>query len=312
MSSTATAYRDSNPPASENRPRYFSRDEIAGLIPALDIPYRYKHTYGIYWRLCHAPDGTEIKLWKSTPQLARAAGICETTARAHLRAWRDRFDLIEFARDRSGRELKANTRRHAATYRMKTETLAGNRWPECKRCGHKHQAEQECGCDLGSRQGRFHTKGGGVLEKLVEKRTCRCRPASAPSLFRPQPVPVSTPAAPTRSQEPRSRISAERQPPALTPRQRAELGRRIEFYKDGQTRWLEEHGGYVVTLTPGDARYVKPLPQLYATLAGCKSMCQGDAARGFTSHGCSMGRAREAAHSMGYEVQGKSSDGNDP
>lgn len=94
--------------------------------------------------------------------------------------------------------------------------------------------------------------------------------------------------------------------PALTTRQRAELGRRIPWFQHGRTYIRPPEGGMPRQLARDDPHYIAPMSRQEAILAACKSMCEGfekDGEVELRSWGTSMERAIEAAESMGYKVE---------
>lgn len=185
MAATAPAYPNSEPRNSEKTRRYFSQEDLAELISYLPIKPNLQRSLLAWWKICTAPDGTEIRFLKPLKQQARAARICERTARYHRRAL-ERLQIVEIAH-------AANTIRRPATHRMKLETLVGRPWRYCPACGHRHQSESECGCQVKYGQ---------------NQRVCRCKPpldhSATPirpqreakhfSRHSPQRVPRSSPA----------------------------------------------------------------------------------------------------------------------
>lgn len=186
MAATALASHNSDGQNSEKERPLLLADDVKKLIGRLDIPHHLRRTLWVWWGICTQPHGREIRLWKGVDDFARAAQVCPRTARYHLRHF-ERMELIEVAVDSTGKKLVANTINRPTTYRLRNETLLRNRWPECRRCGHKHKSEHECGCNLPERVGSFYTKDGKRISKVVG-RTCRCKPSpnDAPTPIRPQ------------------------------------------------------------------------------------------------------------------------------
>jgi hypothetical protein len=191
MAATAQVSHNSDGQNSEKEHPLLLAEDVEKLISRLDIPHHLRRTLSIWWAICTRPYGREIRLWKGVNDFAQAAQICPRTARYHLRHF-ERAGLIEIAVDSRGKRLVANTVNRPTTYRLRNETLLRNRWPECKRCGHEHRSEQECGCHLPERRGSFYTKDGRRISKVVG-RVCRCKPPfhQTPTPIRPQRSPHS-------------------------------------------------------------------------------------------------------------------------
>lgn len=195
---TAQEYPNSDASQSGKNRDFLRREELPQLIARLDIPHTYRRSFATWWELCGSPDGRTIEFWKGQEEFARKAQICVRTARNHYRAF-ERFQLVEIAH-------KANSKFRPPVYRVKNETLQRNRWPECKRCGHKHQSDQECGCDMGPRRGRFHTKEG-VISKTIPHRICRCKPPRQAPVVPIRRPSRSSHSSPSPAQEPSSATS---------------------------------------------------------------------------------------------------------
>lgn len=177
---------------------------MAAMLTRLDIPFYLQRTFVVWWKVCTAPFGREIRFFTSIPEFARAARVCERTARYHVRKF-ERLELIEIAKNSEGKLLKQNTeRRRPVTYRLRTEVLVRNRWDKCTHCGHAHESGVECGCDMGERNGRFFAKDGRVVTKTV-RRTCRCKPL--------HPAIMPTPIRPPRGNQTSHRPSPDRSSP---------------------------------------------------------------------------------------------------
>lgn len=293
MAATAQDYLNSDGSQSGKNSRFYTAEEIADMLARLDVPFYLQRTFVIWWKACTAPFGREIQFFKSIPDFARAARICERTARYHVRKF-ERLELVEVAVTSEGKRLVQNTVRRPVTYRLRTETLVRNRWDKCARCGHNHATGAECGCDMGERRGRFRTKDGQVVSKVVH-RTCRCMPAhAAPTPIRPQrsshrssperpSPPAQDPAAPLASpttadpvhvappQRDHTRIN-EPPPGSRAEKRILDLRREVlakwDELKRGHTRHVEAVGGYGYDLSPDDSRYVAPVsPEKAWTMA---------------------------------------------
>lgn len=283
---TAQEYPNSDASQSGKNAPFFSQKQLEQLIRRLEIPHYLRRTFEIWWRVCTAPDGREIQLFESLPTFARAAQICERTARNHFRKF-ERLELMEIAVRSDGKRLVANSIRKSATYRLKTETLARNHWPECKRCGHKHAASNECGCSMGERKGRFRTKGGGILRKIVS-RTCRCKASmSAPIPFRPSRSSHSSPSpAQERAASPTSLPPAtaapvpaaavqqretSRPPRRLTSREGPQLVAKVAELMRGYHGTVNTVSG-LVHVDESHPKYRAPMSQEHALTAACMTL----------------------------------------
>jgi hypothetical protein len=261
--STARAYRDSDRAKSSN----FA---LPSLVESSNWPPAYRLL--LLEMLEKNRFGTE--LFRSTRNLSIALGLHYRTVqrmldrlehghkfgRKHVRRCEGVLELVLEANSRPNGKL-----RRQRTYRLRAVNL------------HPRPTEHD-------------------LEESSRGAVCPLPP-------RPErPLPPAP--APQPKSEPQHRSStreAEGSGRSLTTRQRKELASRIEVYERGNTGVTESlGGGYTCDLQPGDPRYVKPLPQVAAILAACKSMAQGDEARGLESHGVAMNKAVEAAIEMGY------------
>jgi hypothetical protein len=277
--SIVAAYPNSDDSGRAKERPFFKREEIQEFFetcpPDLVSSPELRTVFGM-WLAAGKPFGSEIQFFKAIKHYCRGAVPkykSESTVRSNIRRAEDSGILEVAYRDRRGnchhiwiRERNETDRglyRRVTTHRLSIPLLL--KW--------RHRQGQESQANV----------------EPIRKPAQPTQPED--------PRPPAT-AAPNRA--PAKTAAHRSSAPRLTPRQRAELGQRIQLYEHGVTRleYTPARAGMDLELRPGDPAYVKPLPRPMAILAACKSMCQGDGARGLKSMGCAMDRAREAAEEM--------------
>lgn len=280
MASRALA---SNNPARESRAIY-DAEEFVRLAKALPLPDRLSRSFERWVLGCTEPSGgpkgVTIYMYRPVHLAARAAGVCETTMRAHIRQF-EKLGLVQHEAD-----TWLRTKKHV----VNLDRLRNQNWPEgrCPRCRHKHLGKDgaECGCEMGSRVWRRD----GHRERQVQ-RTCHCAVREiAPPRHRkgPQGVPKTSPSSAPPEASPPVQPAARPQPsPAAPAREntlvdlvldgsrkaervrklRADFGIRVAELIAGRQRYTGREG--LVELQPNHPEYRLPMARDEAIRQAC-------------------------------------------